>query len=459
MQETKSLNTQSQLSPTDFFDDNDFEDDLDTFVQESSPVAPQPLLSAQDMNNLVEERPASTKAGPRLISAFLVGTLVIGIAYFLTNRDGGGSPQTIATSSNQPTSPEKPISSNADKDEIDKGNAKLATVTPQGVTVAIKPSPSPSVAPKGPRRISAPVARPQIQQLQAYRQPVQSIPARSIPQPVQRSNFRPEPIYYSPKPDFYASVKNVRPQEDPEAAAKRLASLGVIVDGGGASAPTNYSQPVSAPVSVASLGYDSPASVDLGDLPSSPSPVRTGTGSYSVTEGETAKAKLSEPIAWNRELDISSRTYKATLSQKFGAIPKGSIISLQPDSRQQSRTSGLISLTVSGFTINGQYYNAPNGIQVTASDNAPIVAKQITPGKGGFLRDLGNIALGVGGTVLGGDSSVGSNEDLVTQFGLNAADNIVSRASSALNSRPTGDRSYFKFDGSIKLIAAQGFSL
>lgn len=458
MQETKSINTQSQLSPTDFFDDNDFEDDLDTFVEESSPATSPPLLSAQDMNNLVEERPSSTKAGPRLISAFLVGTLVIGIAYFLTNRDGGGSPQTIATSSNQPTSPDKPISS-ADKDEIDKGNAKLATVTPQGVTIPIKPSPAPAPNNTGPRRISPPVARPQIQQLQAYRQPVQSIPARSVPQPIPRTSFRSEPISYSPKPDFYASVKNVQPQEDPETAAKRLASLGVIVDGGGSSAPTNYSQPIAAPVSVASLGYDSPASVDLGDLPSSPSPVRTGTGSYSVTEGETAKAKLSEPIAWNRELDISSRTYKATLSQKFGAIPKGAIISLQPDSRQQSRTSGLISLTVSGFTINGQYYNAPNGIQVTASDNAPIVAKQITPGKGGLLRDIGNIALGVGGTVLSGDSSVGSNEDLVTQFGLNAADNMIGRASSALNSRPTGDRSYFKFDGSIKLIAAQGFSL
>ncbi|MGB8700843.1 MAG: hypothetical protein WCD18_15610, partial [Thermosynechococcaceae cyanobacterium] len=162
---------------------------------------------------------------------------------------------------------------------------------------------------------------------------------------------------------------------------------------------------------------------------------------------------------WNSEIDISNRHFKAILSQAFGGIPKGAIATLQPDPAQTSRQSGVLQLIVASFQVNGTDHPVTDGIDVVASDNAPVQAKLIRPGSGFGVRDVIGFVAGTAQTAIGGSSLVGSNTDFGSQVAINAGNNVIGRVQQSTATQPSLDRSYFKFSGSIKLIANQNLSL
>ncbi|MGB8698171.1 MAG: hypothetical protein WCD18_02035 [Thermosynechococcaceae cyanobacterium] len=412
------------------------------------------LLTPEDQLNLIEHRATSTQPLPRLIIAGGM-SLLVGFFFFLL-VGGKGDPQNqplVVTNSQSDTLPDV-IKDPAQAEQIEalKTRQALDQQNQQGQAIQLN-------APKKPlpKTAKIPTTRPVVNPTRVPPTRPTTVAARPIQSaPVVPSAPAARPILASYSPPPFASPV---PQENPASALKRLTELGVIADGSNSvaanSTPTaaldaGYQNASYIQEETPATGFDGPSSVATSAIAPGPS--------FSIQEGSMAKATLQTPIIWNSEIDISNRHFKATLSQAFGDIPKGAIVTLQPDPAQTSRQSGLLQLIATSFQVKGEERPVTAGIDVVASDNAPVQAKLIRPGSGFGLKDVVGFMAGTAQTAFGG-GLVGSNSDFGTQVAINAGNNVLGRVQQSVYSPQTADRSYFKFSGSIKLIANQNLSL
>ena len=253
------------------FDESEDNDPLQRILEEDElddvPSAPDEshqglYLSAADMHSLVEERSASTKPANRLMIA---GGVSVALASgFLVLLGGLGNNSTkpgpvVIAKDNSPTPPS--TSSTMDPQTQSKVEETLVRgavadqqrgKAAQGQKVPTKPA-APAVTQRQavyPSRVVratyTPRATPSYHSSPVSRS-VPSTPrsyAQSSPAP-----FRP-PVPSRVSPTFEASPAP-RVKEDPDAAVKRLASMGVIADGGGSNA--SYDAPVASAVNT---GYE-----------------------------------------------------------------------------------------------------------------------------------------------------------------------------------------------------------
>ena len=457
------------------FEDKDISNYVGWQEEVPAPTADN-LLTNEESLYLRETRSASTKPSTRLMMGLGLSGLV-GVGFLMLVGGFGGTEEAkpkVAVASSDTL----PLLSNGPGDQqlrTENANLKAAAANDDlgksGQPIALKGNkPKP-----GQMTTAAPVVRSSTMpapQEQPTRISARYIPQPPPPQPVyraaapyqapSRTQFRAPSV---PSPNFTASA----PIEDPASAIKRLTELGVVEDSD-KSGNSGISSIASTPgyqntdyiASNAQVPDYQTANASLpSDVPVS-SPAQT-TGTFTVEQGQEARADLKTPIMWNNDINISGQTYAATLTKAFGSIPKGASLTLQLDPTQAGKQTGLLKLIPVSFSVKGVDYPVSSGIAVMAPDNGVIVAKKITPGGGGGFKDVLGFFSGTVSTALGGNGIQGSQDNILSQIGSNAASNLSNRFQQTVqslnaNGRNT-DRSYYRFDGSIKLIALLKVSL
>jgi hypothetical protein len=251
----------------------------------------------------------------------------------------------------------------------------------------------------------------------------------------------------------------VSPPEDPNAAATRLASLGVVVDGSNgqsasisSSASTDYSAqnadyvPSDTP-QIGQTDYPQGMVVPPGDSPPSQNTVAmNSTGAFKVSKRESASAKLLDDIVWNQNIsELNGQTFEAKLSEDFGSIPKGSILKLQIS--QEAQINGAISLTPISVEIGSSDYPLPSGLKVKST------VKMHRPGNSFGLANILQFSAGVASSGLSNALSGGNS--FANGAIAGAGSQIINGVTNSATQSTTIKSSYYQVSGSIKIVATE----
>lgn len=309
------------------------------------------------------------------------------------------------------------------------------------------------------------------------------------PAPVSRA-YNPAPRQTYSRPTFTPSV----PKEDPQQAWERLAQLGSYAGSAtstvasnspyspAANTPTAYTPAVYTPSSVIESEYTpSPEmqSMGVGNDPYFPSDSSSTYFPSTVTTlaaGTEAKAKLTTPILWAQDINISEDEFLVKLTKPLGsALPEGSLVVIKPD---KISGAGLVQFKAIRATVNGQDQVLPEGIRVGSTDGGFIRASLKRPGSGIKFADVFGVLLGGASTATslinqpsssssftssGGFTQTVNNSqpDVLAAFGQGAADALLNRAQSRVQQIQDTRSPYFWISSGteVKLIVTQTVSM
>ena len=309
--------------------------------------------------------------------------------------------------------------------------------------------------------------------------------------PVRRSFVPPEPaMSRAPQrvqPNYPSTVAFTPsiPQEDPEAAWKRLSELGSYAGTGSpiASASTDYTPTAYTPAvynqpsnSVIESEYVPSAEtqpVGGADYQPDASPASMG---ISIPAGTQAKAELTTPVLWAQDINISDDEFLVKLTQPLGTgLPKGTLVVMKPD---KISNAGLVRFKAVRATLNGADHALPDGIEVVSTDGGFIKASQKKPGSGINFSDMFGVLLGGARTAtslinqptnsssfssVSGISQTVTNAqpDILAAFGQGAADTLLNRAQSRVQQVQSTRTPYFLINGGteLKLMVTQSVSI
>jgi hypothetical protein len=446
-----------------------------------------PLLTTAQRKEILQDSSAISWFGNPKIQALVIGSIILLIFFGAYRFFTSGSTSQVA----QKSLPAKQFDAKdqlieEQRETINQKDSQLAFGMQRAQGLQVVPQKAKPVTPKHV------VRHPRISQRSVVPQSQPRIIVRQVP-------VRQAPI--TPPPSPPSSIMPVsmpvqpKPTEDPSAAVARLNNLGVVVDGSGGNSPQNvaiassdaggYQEAAYVPEqdpaalgqadyptgtvalpedpSQVSTAYPQPTSSD--ELPtglqtpaSLPMAMNNSTGAFRVKRGENAKAKLSNPIEWNADINLSGQTFEAKLTEDLGSIPKGATVLLEPDPNQASRTTGALQLIPTSVRVSETEYPIPQGIRVVASNGGILQAKMVRPGNGFGARDALSLVAGVASAGLGGVTT--ENDDLLTRVAVNTGSNLINRAAGFTQQQNLQtDPAYFRIKGSVQLVASEDLTL